>query len=314
MTKFLLISSVYTLDFIKQIRTELYSRNYDSQINLPDISIDSESNRHLLLNELDKFQGVICFLDYSDPEMHGRSAIINYYRNATRELGKYFAIYLLNNPLHGEIINDPDTVDGSELSENQIANNIAETYKSLVLFQLSSSRLVLTDENKQKIGSYIKDAIDDLKDRELYESKMATISLFFSISILIVGTLISIIGIDYIIQGTTELFSYSIILKLLQKILVLSVTGIISKILFNLYNSKRHLVDTLMNRIHAINYGDLYIKVFEGKIDREEFSKIFKDWSVNISASDNADSFPNYDLSSLKDLIEGLLKKNESKS
>ena len=145
------------------------------------------------------------------------------------------------------------------------------------------------------IGDYIEPILVGLKMRESKLRKIANTWNFLGYIAIILGIITSITLVVIDTQSHIEIE--------LQRVLYLAIKGAIllillitsSKYAFSL--SKSYMNESLKNadRMHAIEFGKFYIKVFESSINPNDFKEIFQNWNLSKDSSFSSISADNFD-------------------
>jgi hypothetical protein len=76
-------------------------------------------------------------------------------------------------------------------------------------------------------------------------------------------------------------------------LLILLLTS--SKYAFTLSKSYMNESLKIADRIHAIKFGKLFIKIFESSINKNDFKEVFQNWNLSKDSSFSSISTDNYD-------------------
>jgi len=162
------------------------------------------------------------------------------------------------------------------------------------------NKIIEKQEVETKAADFIKDATQALKKREWNNKIVAYICYVVGISTLIYGVNIGINGFKNVpeIQSLLDKHPNQVwgiyILMVLKSIIVIGLLIAASKYVFTLGKSFMHESLRNADRIHAISFGEFYLKAFGDKVGTHtEIKEIFQEWNI-----DKPSAFSNIDTSS----------------
>jgi TIR domain len=140
--------------------------------------------------------------------------------------------------------------------------------------------------NKLQINAadYIKVAIDSLASLEMRDRKLGY--LWYSL-----GFLSLLLGIRFALNGLaaasqqTVLPTESLILAALKALFVIGLLGACARYAFSLGKSYASEALKCSDRIHAIRFGEFYLRAFGEKTQWSELKEVFQHWNIDRSSA-----------------------------
>lgn len=152
-------------------------------------------------------------------------------------------------------------------------------------------------------ASYIKIALDSL---EKLENRDRLISYFWYLTgftALALGIIFALHGLAVAAQLTTISIP-NLLLVMLKALVVIGLLGACSKYAFSLGKSYSSEALKASDRIHAIRFGEFYLRAFSAETKWEELKEVFQHWNI-----DRASSFSNLNTSQFDPrIIEALVE------
>jgi len=122
--------------------------------------------------------------------------------------------------------------------------------------------------------------IENLKERE-YKSKMnAAKWKWMSIASIIGSAVIVAVFCFLLSENKLDLF-----IAIASATLLVGLFLILARFSFNLAKSYMNEVEKLADRVHAIQFGRLFIQVYNTTVERNDFLEAFKNWNWNENSS-----------------------------
>jgi hypothetical protein len=176
---------------------------------------------------------------------------------------------------------------------------------------------------ESKAADYITVATGALKSREFHNTCVAYICYIIGLVTLISGIFFAIDGlksftdIQKSLAKTPEIIWVVIIIVLIKSVIIIGLLLACSKYTFTLGKSFMHEALRNADRIHAISFGEFFIKAYGDKISSySEFNEIFQNWNIDKSSSFKELDVNSYDpkfSESLVEVIKTLSEKIKSK-
>jgi len=165
------------------------------------------------------------------------------------------------------------------------------------------------DEKKENVARveqtasiYIGKSLVELKRRENHYKKIAYLCYALSFVTLIICVLFSMNKIS-LVMSTSNTLATQIQIAVLG---VFIITLIIAASRYCFVLGKSFMVESLRNadRIHAISFGEFYLKAFQDKVDRNEIKEVFQHWNIDKGSTFISQTTGDFDPEILKNLIE----------
>lgn len=156
------------------------------------------------------------------------------------------------------------------------------------------AELIKNNEIIDKLSSssdkYIRDSLERLKKNEFHFKSMAYTFYGIGFLLLIGGLMIS-----YSKLNISEFVLNQFIFSFLYTTLFYGFLGIIIKFSFAL--GKSFMVESLRNsdRIHAIKFGEFYLKAFDNKLNWKEIKEAFQHWNIDLGSEFVKQNIKDYD-------------------
>lgn len=176
---------------------------------------------------------------------------------------------------------------------------------------------------ESKAADYITVATSALKSREFHNKCIAYLCYIIGLATLILGILFAIDGLKSFTEiqksfvKTPEIIWAVIIIVLVKSIIIIGLLLACSKYTFTLGKSFMHEALRNADRIHAISFGEFFIKAYGEKISSyTEINEIFQNWNIDKSSSFKELDANSYDpkfSESLVEVIKTLSEKIKSK-
>lgn len=150
----------------------------------------------------------------------------------------------------------------------------------------------VAEKIQSNAADYIKIAIESLARLEVRDRWLGYIWYALGFVSLLVGiafALWSLSTVTYQLQPHTE----SLILVALKALVVISLLGACAKYAFSLGKSYASEALKCSDRMHAIRFGEFYLRAFGDKTKWEELKEVFQHWNI-----DRASTFSTLDASS----------------
>lgn len=172
---------------------------------------------------------------------------------------------------------------------------------------------------ERKAADYINIATDALKKRESQNKTVAYLCYSIGFMTLVAGIFFAISGlksfseITQTIEVTPNIVWITIVSLLLKSVIIIGLLLACSKYTFTLGKSFMHEALRNADRLHAISFGEFFIKAYGDKISSySEINEIFQNWNIDKSSSFyelNADTYDPKLSENLTDIIKSLTEK-----
>ncbi|MBU2920043.1 toll/interleukin-1 receptor domain-containing protein [Winogradskyella psychrotolerans] len=211
--------------------------------------------------------------------------------------------------------------DNYEESINRIDSSISSFIgkKEAVEEKASEKREFI----ERKAADYINIATDALKKRENQNKAVAYLCYGIGFITLVAGIFFAVNGLKSIsevtetIEVTPNIVWITIITLLLKSVIIIGLLLACSKYTFTLGKSFMHEALRNADRLHAISFGEFFIKAYGDKISSyNEINEIFQNWNIDKSSSFyelNSDSYDPKFSENLIDIIKSLTEKIKTK-
>lgn len=162
-------------------------------------------------------------------------------------------------------------------------------------------------------ADYIRIAIDSLQKLEKRDRLLSYLWYFLGFASLLVGIGFSLSRLlhnsEVAIHGTENL-----VLLVLKAVVVISLLGAFTKYAFALGRSYSSESLKSSDRIHAIRFGDFYLRAFGDKMKWNELKEVFQHWNIDRNSSFASLDISQFDpklLESILSLINATSLKND---
>ena len=176
---------------------------------------------------------------------------------------------------------------------------------------------------ERKAADYINVATDALKKREYQNKSVAYFCYTIGFATLVAGIFFAISGLKSVskvtetIEVTPNIVWITVVTLLLKSIIIIGLLLACSKYTFTLGKSFMHEALRNADRLHAISFGEFFIKAYGDKISSySEINEIFQNWNIDKSSSFyelNADTYDPKFSENLIDIIKSLTEKIKTK-
>lgn len=164
-------------------------------------------------------------------------------------------------------------------------------------------------------ADYIKVAIDSLANLEVRDRRLGYLWYALGFLSLLVGIGFALLGLVAASQQTA-LPTESLVLAALKALLVIGLLGACAKYAFSLGKSYASEALKCSDRIHAIRFGEFYLRAFGERTQWSELKEVFQHWNIDRSSSFSALDASSFDPKFMESMIEFaklLSSKNSSK-
>ncbi|MDR0930018.1 MAG: hypothetical protein LBM74_09970 [Oscillospiraceae bacterium] len=164
---------------------------------------------------------------------------------------------------------------------------------------------------KGDLSEYTKEVFERLKKNEKRNRHNAVVFYVLAIAFLGLAFVYSLLRIKQIALDTTVLQSISYIVS---NVLTLAIVVALSRLAFIL--GKAFMTNALRNedRIHALSFGEFFIKAYGEEASHEEVRAVFSDWNIDKGTSFHSQNASEYDpmlMNAFETIKAALLKKTE---
>ncbi len=152
-------------------------------------------------------------------------------------------------------------------------------------------------------ADYIKIAIDSLAALELRDRRLGYLWYALGFLSLLVGIGFALLGLVAASQQMV-LPTESLILAALKALLVIGLLGACAKYAFSLGKSYASEALKCSDRIHAIRFGEFYLRAFGEKTQWSELKEVFQHWNIDRSSSFSTLDASSFDPKFIESMIE----------
>lgn len=299
-------------DLILQISKKLIDKGHEVIMDSTVMKIGRDW-RADLLNELKSSDGVLVLITENSLNSKYVISEIGTTRALLGDNDKFLIPVIKGNFEVPDFIKD---IYCLRLDDNNLDLTIEKIDTSIVSFQ--NNKLVKDDERKKKIqlieskaADYIKESTKNLTIREKHNKYVAYICYLAGFISLTAGVYFAINGLYKFSETQNNLdndkaFPLTIIIIILVKsIIIIGLLVACSKYTFTLGKSFMHESLRNSDRIHAISFGEFFIKAFGDKISSyKEITEIFQNWNIDKSSSFYEMDTKTYDPNFSENLVE----------
>ncbi|MFD2446608.1 TIR domain-containing protein [Bacillus sp. CGMCC 1.16607] len=153
-------------------------------------------------------------------------------------------------------------------------------------------------------GKYISESISRLELKEKIYRRIAYLCYSLCGISLIVAIVFILFKANFLLNSKLEITSSKLIQLSLLGFVLLALIVSISRFLFLI--GKSFMVESLRNsdRIHAISFGEFYLKAFGDKADWNEIKDAFQHWNIDKGSTFISQSANDFDPEIFKNIIE----------
>ena len=160
-----------------------------------------------------------------------------------------------------------------------------------------------TEKIQSNAASYIKSALDSLQKLEIRDR---TISYLWYV----VGFFALILGIGFALYGLTmasqqaSLSTENLLLLSLKALVVIGLLGACAKYAFSLGKSYSGEALKAADRIHAIRFGEFYLRAFGDKTKWADLKEVFQHWNIDRTSAFSSLDASQFDAKIVDSLLE----------
>ena len=158
-------------------------------------------------------------------------------------------------------------------------------------------RLLQDEHQKQvqekielKVPEFVESAVGALKDKEISFAEKAekwnfhgSISLGLAIASAVGALIYGGFAFNSAAKENIDWFFFSFLL--LKGLIVVSLFGAFAKHAYNIGNAYMHESLKRSDRMHAINFGKLYLEVYGNDVSQNDMKSIFENWNMNSDSA-----------------------------
>lgn len=251
----------------------------------------------------------------SDNEILFKS-IIN--KNTTLKPTQYGSAYFYNEKENVKTINDLNVkLSYSQADNARLKKELSILKKSLTLLENEKTNIEaqlnskFDEEVRSTLGRFVNKAMSELKVKE---KKYTLISLYwiFGGGIACLGIIASIISIMLWMSNIVDLnknMSWSLLIYYVGKgAVILSALSTLAYYCFKQSNSYVHEALKQGERVHAIRFGQLCLRLYGKQINENQIKTVFEDWNISSSTAFSNISKDRDELSDIPKNISELFK------
>jgi hypothetical protein len=190
-------------------------------------------------------------------------------------------------------------------NSNEIIQKVDNTITKLIAIREEETRA--KEETRERIelsaNKYVQDVLKALDIREKKNKRIGLVWYIVGFIALLAGVSFGIIGF-WSVSSLTTVEITKVILISLKSIIIIGLLIALSKYSFTL--GKSYTNESLKNadRIHAISFGDFYLKAFSDRVNFAELKEVFQHWNINNDSFFSKLNTKDFDPKILENLIE----------
>ncbi|HDL7600022.1 TPA: hypothetical protein PXO68_000593 [Yersinia enterocolitica] len=171
----------------------------------------------------------------------------------------------------------------------------------------------IQEKVKTNVPDYVENATTKLTEKEVKLKKTATVWTWIGFSFLLLAVFFSILSITWGYKEFTELPAERITwmwiaFGLIKGACLLIILFGVAAYALNLSKAYMHESLKLSDRIHAINLGEVYLKIYGHSVSSQEFKDIFENWNISSNSAFHTNSeSPDYNRAILQKALEEAL-------
>lgn len=181
---------------------------------------------------------------------------------------------------------------------------------------IESAASEAAEKIQSNAADYIRVAIESLAKLESRDRLLSYIWYFLGFISLVLGIAFALRGLS-IAGQQAELQTEIFVLVFLKAIVVIGLLGACAKYAFSLGKSYSSESMKSSDRIHAIRFGEFYLRAFGDKTKWEELKEVFQHWNIDRNSSFSSLDASQFDpkiLDSLMELIKTVAGKKDEKN
>jgi hypothetical protein len=181
---------------------------------------------------------------------------------------------------------------------------------------IESAASEAAEKIQSNAGDYIRVAIDSLQRLETRDRALSYIWYFLGFVALVLGIGFALWGLTNATQQT-ELPTQNLILVGLKTVVIIGLLGACAKYAFSLGKSYSSESLKSSDRIHAIRFGEFYLRAFGDKTKWDELKEVFQHWNIDRNSAFSSLDVSQFDpkiIESIMDLLKLATGKGGDKS
>lgn len=141
-----------------------------------------------------------------------------------------------------------------------------------------------------KVPEFVESAVEALKEKErIFSEKAATWNFHGSISLgLAIASAVGALiygGFEFNSAAKANIDWFFFSFLLLKGLIIVSLFGAFAKHAYNIGNAYMHESLKRSDRMHAINFGKLYLEVYGNDVSQNDMKSIFENWNMNSDSA-----------------------------
>ncbi|HFK1742231.1 toll/interleukin-1 receptor domain-containing protein [Bacillus cereus] len=243
---------------------------------------------------------------------HELSTAMGYYRERKKPIIIPIAFEEEGVPLKNDTVFDDIVYENMLIFRGSMEkiHEFASTF-SYRISELIGETQAIEEENKEKIATvekkidtYITGAMTRLTAKEKDYRNIAYICYGLCGLFLIAAIIFLLYKVNFIINPQKVLTTAEQIQLGLVGFVLLALILSVARFLYLI--GKSFMVESLRNsdRIHAISFGEFYLKAYQEKADWSEIKEAFQHWNIDGGSSFNSQSANDFDPEIFKNIIE----------
>lgn len=188
---------------------------------------------------------------------------------------------------------------------NEVINKLLITLKNFEGQKIAKEDQIkeIKDKLEKSAESYIEKSLEELRKRESNNKKISYVCYILAYLTLLCSIIFTFVKASFCLNNTNLKIESQIQIGL-SSILIITLIVALSRFAFIL--GKSFMVESLRNadRIHAISFGEFYLKAFGEKAKWEEVKEAFQNWNIDKGSSFITQSANEYDPEFIKNAIE----------
>lgn len=250
--------------------------SYNKDLTLVKGQLDSlQQERDAVDIEIKKLNAVAKNIDKQNIEKS------NEYKNHEEKIQSYENIIF-------DKVEEIKHLDAKKLSFNELMNEREEKISKKEKEISEENQKLLKQKVEQSLPGYIRKTQALLKAKERSFSRMGKNWSYLGVgSILIAiycGIFFTIYSFDFINLNENLEWKY-LLINLFKGSLVVGVFLYIAQHAFNISNAYVHESIQRSDKRHAINFGELFLKIYGSGLQREELLKVFANWNISTDSA-----------------------------
>lgn len=193
--------------------------------------------------------------------------------------------------LEEEIQNKETELRNLEIRRNDFNKHMKERENEIFLrekFISEENKKLLKQKVEQSLPAYIRKTQALLKAKERSFSKLSEhwsyIGIGFILTAIYCGIFFTIYSLDFLSSNNNLEWKY-LLINIFKGGLVIGILLYIAQHAFNVSNAYVHESIQRSDKRHAINFGELFLKIYGSSLQRDELLKVFENWNISTDSA-----------------------------